>query len=48
MTPMEQSSYFQTIQANERSFDFNSLGPLNSTFRFSQAVDDKNFLDRIE
>lgn len=48
MTPMEQSSYFHTIHGNERSFDFHSVGLLNSRFRNSQTVEDKNFLDKID
>ncbi len=48
MTPMEQSSYFHTIHVNERSFDFNSVGLLNSRFRNSQTAEEKNFLDKID
>ena len=47
MTPLEQS-YFHTIHGNQKSFDLNNFGQLNSTFRNSQTIDDKNFIDKIQ
>jgi hypothetical protein len=39
MTPLGQSSYFQTIHNNDKSFDMNNnFAFLSSTFRHSQAL----------
>lgn len=42
-TPLGLSSYFQTINNNSQSFDANNLGLLNSAFRNSQALDEKDY-----